>query len=201
MEVNVYNKVNDRNKMELIINSWRLSHLMADRGYTKPEVYCLATNIHEIGIGNFFSVQDSGKSIAYGVITYAQFLNGNRNKKVKQLTYFAVHRELRGNGTGTKALRQFLQSEVPKGHLCQVSCKPELRSFYERLGFKYRGISGNVEEIILVYSSSKKLKDEDLNKHTIPIQGFTLKAREQFKNVNNWAISKNIPLSEWGCTS
>lgn len=151
MEIKIHRSLTQDNASEVIPEAFRFSYLMIDGGEMKEAVYCTATDMLKSKNGCFFSITDNEKKVAYGVFSY-----GKENRKVRRLYYFAVEREFRGSGVGKQALELALKTEVDIDHGCTVACQPELRPFYEKVGFRYYSSAKNRDnEIVLAYFNPK----------------------------------------------
>jgi hypothetical protein len=150
MEIKYFHSLTENNTREVVFDAFRFSYLMTDAGEMKEAIFSTVTHMLQTGNGCFFSISDNGKKIAYGVFSY-----GWDDKKARRLYYFALERDVRGNGEGVKALKLAMESEVNIDHGCTLACQPKLQSFYEKAGFEYCSKAKDKEnEIIMVYYNS-----------------------------------------------
>ncbi|GAA71402.1 GNAT family N-acetyltransferase [Pseudoalteromonas sp. BSi20439] len=179
MEIKIHRSLTDDNTVEIVPDAFKFSYLMLDGGEMKEAVYCTVMHMLRSNDGCFFSITDNGQKVAYGLFSY-----GKEGRKVRRLYYFAVEREFRGSGLGKKALELALKTEVDTDYGCTVACRPELRSFYEQVGFKYYcPAEDKVNEIVLAYVSSKIMTIEQCVNQIICLVEIQPEAIEIFSEV------------------
>ena len=162
MEIKLFRSIENEN-MELIIDSFRFSYLMLDAGERKEAVFCTVSALLKNQNGCFFTILHEGNKIAYGTFTF-----GKDDSKVRRLAYFAVEREFRNNGLGKQALALAIDSEVSIDHGCILACKPELKGFYEKLGFVYSSPSVDKnDEIIMVYNNPEVMDIDECSRQIV----------------------------------
>ena len=110
---------------------YELSVLMKDAGEHELEVFCITNNLIEAREGYLFTISDGNEKIGFGC-----FAIGLNEPRFRQLQYFALKSDYRGEGLGQRALKAALVNEVDRSIGCRVACKSGLRSFYEKIGFR-----------------------------------------------------------------
>jgi len=153
MDIKIHRSLTKENQEEILIDAYKFSYLMIDAGEMKEAIFATVTTMLRTENGCFFSISEGDNKIAYGCFSY-----GRDDKKIRRLYYFAVHKEFRGRGIGKDALKLALESDVSLDHGCTVACQPELRGFYEKLGFQYYSTATDKKnEIIMVYFNPLKM--------------------------------------------
>jgi GNAT superfamily N-acetyltransferase len=145
---------------------------MVDCGEKELEVFCIVNNFLDAREGYFFIVSNGHEKIGFGC-----FAVGINDSEFRQLQYFAIKPEFRGCGLGRRALKTALQQEVNASSGCGVSCRVDLKSFYEELGFTTTLEEG--ENIAMSLSTAPLIEWNQAIR--IPV-------------INRDEINKNIPL-------
>ncbi|KAA1160876.1 GNAT family N-acetyltransferase [Pseudoalteromonas distincta] len=188
MEITIHRTLNKDNFGEVIPDIFRFSYLMIDGGEMKEAVYCTATHMLQSNDGCFFTITHNDKKIAYGVFSY-----GLNNRNVRRLYYFAVEREHRQSGLGTKALKLAMETEVNIDHGCTVACQPELRVFYEKVGFKYYSTAIKRDhEIVLAYFNEDKMSIKECVEQIICLVEIQPESIEIFSKIKSFLKEHGI---------
>jgi hypothetical protein len=128
----------------------RLAFLM--QGIGETNWVTLGTAVYLLGnkVGCLFVVYKGSQKVAYGIFSY-----GMNNPQFKRLYYFAVETDFKGRGIGKKSILGAIQREVDLASGCIVTCKLNLRSYYEKLGFKYSCDvdDKSIKQVVLILSN------------------------------------------------
>ena len=152
MEIKTYTQISN----EIIPNIYRLSELMEDCGENKRRIFAIVLILLEHHKGLFFISYSNDDKVSFGMLSFGMYDN-----LFRRILFFAVERDKRAKGIGHNTLELLIKNEIKLDSGCSLSCAKSLKSFYERLGFKYAcdSINSNpekpIDEISFLLTSDK----------------------------------------------
>lgn len=181
MKNNKYTEINAQNETDVVKSAFRLTFLMTDAGEKRHIGYIATRVLLKDSLGSFhvFTVDD--KPVAYALLG-----NGiGDNPNVRRLCYFAVERSERNKGYAKQAIDLLLKEEVDITKGILTSCHPELRSFYEKLGFEFACVSDgcNGEYITMALVDKNVMTIADCVEQQIAMTLFNHNAEPAFRQA------------------
>jgi len=167
MKIKTYNKLHD----SLIQDIYEFALLMEDNNSPRAIVFAYIYFSLKAELGVFSIGFMKNKKIGFSYLAKG----APSNPMFRRLKYFAVKRELRKKGCGSKFLKTIIKEEINLSIGCELACHPSLLEFYKNLNFQYKHDGEARNEIILSLCSNIENRNKDNHFYDVIIEESSLR--------------------------